>query len=82
MYFDNYFNSVELQEKLLGMGLFGCGTVKSILKYLPPQMSNKKSNRGEPRILKLKLKPRESKQWQNNSENGPVLATIWQQKAK
>ena len=82
MYSDNYFNSVELQEKLLGMGLFGCGTAKSILKYLPPQMSNKKSNRGEPRIPKLKLKPRESKQWQNNSENGPVLATIWQEKAK
>ena len=30
VYFDNYFNSVELQERLLGMGLFGCGTVKSI----------------------------------------------------
>ena len=76
MYFDNYFNSVELQEKLLGMVLFGCGTVKSILKYLLPQMSSKKPKRGEPPISNLKLKPRESKQWQYNSENGPVLVTI------
>ena len=82
LYFSNYFNSVELQEKLLGIGLFGCGTVKSILKYLPPQMSNKKSKRGEPPIPKLKLKPGESKQWEYNSKNGPVLATVWQEKAK
>ena len=61
VYFDNYFNSVELQEKLLGMGLFGCGTVKSILKYLPPQMSNKKSKRGEPPPSKAEIKTRRIK---------------------
>ena len=45
-------------------------------------MSNKKSKRGELPLLKLKLKPGESKQSQYNSKNGPVLATIWQEKAK
>ena len=38
VYFNNYFNSVELQEKLLLMGLSGCGIVKLILKYLLPRM--------------------------------------------
>ena len=82
VYFDNYFNSVELQENLLENGLFGCGTVKSILKFLPPQMSNKKRKRGDLPVPKLKLKPGESKQWQYDSDNGPVVATIWQEKAK
>ena len=82
LYFDNYFNSVELQEKLLGMGLFGCGTVKSILKYLPPQMSNKKSKRGKPPVPTLKLKPGESKQWQYNSKNWSSFGDCLARKSK
>ena len=45
-------------------------------------MSNKKHKRGDPPVPKLKLKPGESKQWQYDSDNGPVMATIWQEKAK
>ena len=49
IYFDNYFNSPLLHETFLRRGLYGCGTVKSFLKNLPPQMSAKTQKRGVPR---------------------------------
>ena len=80
VFFDNYFNSFELQEELLARRLFGCGTVRGNSKHLPIPMSSNKSKHGEP--LKVKLNPSESKQWQLQSENGCILAVIWQEKKK
>ena len=82
IYFDNYFNSSLLHEKLLRRGLYSCGTVKSFLKNLLPQMSAKTQKRGEPQVPKLKLKPGKSKIWQCTKDNGLILAIIWQEKAK
>ena len=66
IYFNNYFNSVGLQEKLLERQLYGCGTVKSNVTGEPEIMRVKKP---------LKLWPGESKIWQK----GGVLATMWQE---
>ena len=62
VYFDRYFNSVDLHEELLKRKLFGCGTVKRMVKDLPKQMSNRKPKKGEAPVRKLKLNPGESKQ--------------------
>ena len=53
VFFDNYFNSFELQEELLVRRLFGCGTVRGNSKYLPTPMSSNKSKYGEPPKVKL-----------------------------
>ena len=45
VYFDRYFNSVDLHEELLKRKLFGCGTVKPMVKDLPKQMPNRKLKR-------------------------------------
>ena len=71
IYFDNYFNSVGLQEKLLERQLYGCGTVKS--NVVPEMMCVKKRKRGDQ--PPLKLWPGESKIWQK----GGVLAIMWQE---
>ena len=47
IYFDNYFNSVGLQEKLLERQLYGCGTVKSNVTGVPEMMRVKKRKRGD-----------------------------------
>ena len=78
VFIDNYFNSVELIEKLLERNLFGCGTVRSNLKDLPQQMKpavqkRKADNENQPRQPQLKLPPGQCKQWQN----GKILAAIW-----
>ena len=54
-YFDRDFNSVDLHQELLKRKLFGCGTVKRMvkLKGLPKQMSNRKSKKGEAPVRKL-----------------------------
>ena len=77
---DNYFNSFELQEELLARRLFGCGTVRGNSKHLPIPMSSNKSKHGEP--PKVNLNPSESKQWQLQSENGSILAVIWQEEKR
>ena len=41
-------------------------------------MSSNKSQHNEP--PKVKLNPSESEQWQLQSENGSILAVIWQEK--
>ena len=73
IYFDNYFNSVGLKEKLLERQLYGCGTVKSNVIGLPEMMHVKKRKRGDP--PPLKLRPEESKIWQK----GEILAIMWQE---
>ena len=42
IYFDNHFNIVGLQEKLLERQLYGCGTVKSNVIGVPEMMREKK----------------------------------------
>ena len=39
VFFDNYFDSLELQGELLARRLFGCGTVRGNSKHLPVPMS-------------------------------------------
>ena len=73
IYFDNYFNSVGLQEKLLERQLYGCGTVKSNVIGVPKMMRVKKQKQGDP--PSLKLQPGESKIWQKRG----VLAVMWQE---
>ena len=73
IYFDNYFNSVGLQEELLERQLYGCGTVKSNVIGLPEMMRVKKRKQGDP--PPLKLRPGESKIWQK----GEILAIMWQE---
>ena len=82
IYFDRFFNSVDLHQELLRRKLFGCGTVKRNVKNLPIQMANKKPKRGEPAVPKLKLNPGEFKQWQKMTGDGPIIATIWQENKK
>ena len=81
VFIDNYFNSVELIEKLLERNLFGCGTVRSNVKDLPQQMKpavrkQKADKENQPRQPPLKLQPGQCKQWQK----GKILAAIWQEK--
>ena len=73
IYFDNYFNSVGLQEKILERQLYGCGTVKSNVTGVPEMMRVKKRKQGDQ--PPLKLRPGESKIWQK----GGVLAIMWQE---
>ena len=73
VYFDNYLNSVGLQEELLEMQLYGCETVKSNEIGLPEMMCVKKRKRGDP--PPLKLQPGESKIWQK----AEILAIMWQE---
>ena len=73
IHFDNYFNSVGLQEKLLERQLYGCGTFKSNVIGVPEMMRMKKQKWGDP--PPLKLRPGESKIWQK----GGVLAIMWQE---
>ena len=53
-----------------------------MVKDLPKQMSNRKPKKGEAPVRKLKLSPGESKQWQCMTDDGPILATIWQETKK
>ena len=73
MCFDNYFNSVGLQEELLERQLYGCETVKSNVIGVPEMMRVKKRKRGDP--PPLKLRPGESKIWQK----GGLLAIMCQE---
>ena len=74
VFIDNYFNSVELIEKLLERNLFGCGTVRSNVK--PAVQKQKADKENQPRQPPLKLQPGQCKQWQK----GKILAAIWQEK--
>ena len=65
IYFDRFFNSVDLHQELLRRKLFGCGTVKRNVKNLPVQIANKKPKRGEPVVPKLKLNPGEFNPWRS-----------------
>ena len=73
MYFDNYSNSVGLQEDLLERQLYGCGIVKSNVIGVPERMRVKEQKWGDP--PPLKLRPGKSKIWQK----GGVLAIMWQE---
>ena len=42
VFFNNYFNSLELQEVLLARRIFGCGPVRGNSKHLPIPMSSNK----------------------------------------
>ena len=48
LYFDNYFTSFSLLEKLLAQGTYGCGTIRTNRKNFPSEMSEqaKKFQRG------------------------------------
>ena len=54
IYFDNYFNSVGHQEKLLERQLYGCGTVKSNVIGIPEMMRVTKRELGDPPPLKVR----------------------------
>ena len=49
LFFDNYFTSISLLEKLLAQGTYGCGTIRSNRKNFPSEITNeaKKFLRGE-----------------------------------
>ena len=47
VYFDNFFNSPVLIEKLLDNGIYGVGTVRSIRKHMPQMRSDKLMKRGD-----------------------------------
>jgi hypothetical protein len=40
LYFDNYFTSISLLDKLLAQGTYGCGTIRTNRKNFP-KFSNK-----------------------------------------
>jgi hypothetical protein len=46
LYFDNYFNSVELMEQLKSKDIHALGTVQSKRKYLPIFKADKVMTRG------------------------------------
>ena len=40
LFFDNYFTSISLLEKLLAQGTYGCGTIRSNRKNFPSEITN------------------------------------------
>ena len=50
IFFDNYFNSPMLIQKLHEQGLYGLGTVRSNRKHLPEMKKDKDMNRGDHQI--------------------------------
>ncbi len=75
VYFDNYFNSVQLHKELNEVRMYGCGTVWTNSKGLPEAMWAK---RGDARPPVLKINPGEYKLWQK----GAITACTMQEKAK
>lgn len=47
VFFDNYFNSVELQRDLLADGIYGCGTIRKGRKDYPEFKEDKSMKRGD-----------------------------------
>lgn len=47
LFFDNYFNSVELQRKLLANKIYSCGTIRKGRKHFPELKTDKSMKRGE-----------------------------------
>lgn len=47
LYFDNFFNSINLLTKLKDMNIRGCGTIRSNRKNLPKFVSDKTMKRGD-----------------------------------
>lgn len=70
-YFDNFFTSVELADKLLAESTGSCGTIRMSRKGWPEQLKFKKGMK-----KKDKLQPGEYRMLQN----GPKVATVWQDK--
>ncbi len=75
VYFDNYFNSVQLHEELNEVGTYGCGTVRANSKGLPEAMRATCDGARHPAP---KMNPGDYKVWQK----GGITACIWQEKAK
>lgn len=47
VFFDNYFNSVELQRELLADGIYGCGTIRKGRRNYPEFKADKSMKRGD-----------------------------------
>ena len=50
-YFDNFFNSPKLIEKLFQKGIYGIGTVRANRKQMPKMIDDKQMKRGDCEIL-------------------------------
>lgn len=46
LYFDNYFNSYNLQLELLDKNIYACGTVQAYRKHLPELKNDREMERG------------------------------------
>ena len=51
VYFDNFFNSPKLIEKLFQKGIYGIGTVRANRKQMPKMIDDKQMKRGDCELL-------------------------------
>ena len=51
VYFDNFFNSPKLIEKLFQKGIYGIGTVRANRKQMPKMIDDKQMKRGDSEFL-------------------------------
>lgn len=71
LFFDNYFNSVVLQEELLKRSTYSCGTIRVNRKDWPKDLV---FNQRTPKAKRLKAGETRVKQ------KGDMVATVWQDK--
>ena len=51
VYFDNFFNSPKLIEKLFQKGIYGIGTVRANRKQMPKMIDDKQMKKGDCEFL-------------------------------
>ena len=51
VYFDNFFNSPKLIEKLFQKDIYGIGTVQGNRKHMPKMINDKQMKRGDCKFL-------------------------------